>query len=176
MLPNDRSYLADAYRQALDSPDPSTQNGAVLVFDRWVIGNGCNRFPVGVDNTEERWNDRTLKYQFVIHAEMAAIVNAGRYGNATGGAKLVVPWFACDRCAVAIIEAGIVEVVGHRDVMEFAKAHNPRWEDSIATAMIMFEEAGVKVTWLEGPVEGVSPIRIAEKSFNPCVSLADQVG
>lgn len=170
------NYLVDAYFEALNSPDPSTQNGAVLVRDREIIGSGCNRFPTGVHNTDERWNNRELKYPRVIHAETAAIIDAAKYGLETDGATLYCPWYACDRCAVVIIEAGIVEVVGHQDVLEFARYHNPRWDESISVALEMFTEAGVLATWVSGPLGGTSPILVGGQKFNPCAPVADQLG
>src|ERR1700722_2700699 len=60
------------------SKDPSTKVGAVLVNDlKQVVGMGYNGFARGVQDTDERLNDRETKYKLVVHAEVNAIIQAG---------------------------------------------------------------------------------------------------
>jgi len=140
--------------KAAESPDPSTQNGAVLVEG---LGDGgfpmpatyaCNRFPKGVDVTSERL-ERPLKYQYVIHAEQHALALAGFHGIATAGLTLVCPWAACDRCAVSIIAGGISRVVTFPGADDEASA---RWSASCAVADIMLAEAGVAMLFVSLPL------------------------
>lgn len=144
----DVEYLELAYYQAVKSPDPSTQNGAIIVKNKQIIGQGFNEFPAGVKYADERW-ERPIKYSYIEHAERNAIFDCVRKGNSTVGAVMYCPWYACADCGRAIIQAGIKEVVGH---MLPAHKDNPRWKDSIAFAIAMFEEAGVKYRYVEAKI------------------------
>ena len=136
------------------STDPSTQNGAVLITKHNNRICGANHFALGVKESEERWT-RPLKYNFVEHAERNVIYAAARQGLATDGATMYCPWFACADCARAIIQAGIVEVVGHDTPIH---ATHPNWRDSIKLALEMFDESGVKYRHITGDMGGI-PIR-----------------
>ncbi len=154
----DYEYLKLAYTVAMvNSTDPSTQNGAVIVsepreeasrpgyFAREFI-ESANFFPSGVKESEERWT-RPLKYKFVEHAERNVIYLAAKVGFKTQGATMYVPWFACADCARAIIQAGIVEVVGH-DYPPHKEQSS--WKESIEIADQMLLEAGVKFRRIPG--------------------------
>jgi dCMP deaminase len=151
--------MYEAYLLAQDSPDPSTQNGAVLVSfgpngEATIIGKACNTFPRGVQSTIERL-ERPLKYQFVEHAERGAIYDAAQHGYCTEGTTMFVPWYACSDCARAIICAGIKKVVGHKPMMEQTPQH---WKESIANAFTMFQEAGVITEFYEGKVGDIQTL------------------
>jgi dCMP deaminase len=144
---NDLDYLDMAYSIAQQSQDPSTQNGALVVWEGIVIGSGANNFPRGVVSTEERWV-RPAKYSWVEHAERNAIFDAAKHGRSTQNATMYCPWFACTDCARAIIQAGIIEVVGHATPLHDTGSQS--WKDSIAIAYQMFDEAGVHYRFVEG--------------------------
>lgn len=122
------------------SPDPSVQNGAVVLDrDAAIAGWGCNRFPLFVDDTPgERW-ERPAKYLWVEHAERNAIYMAAKHGIPTAGGTLVCPWAACADCARAIIQAGIERLV------RFPMPHVDRWSESIAVGEQMLTEARVEI-------------------------------
>lgn len=129
--------------------DPSTQNGALIIDDEgWILGEGANFFPRGVKESEERWQ-RPTKYSFVEHAERNAIFHAAREGHTLEGATMYVCWYACSDCARAIIQSGIKEVVGHKKCFDLTPDH---WKESIKTAFVMLEEAGVKTRTIEDEV------------------------
>lgn len=143
----DLDFLREAYKFAvLNSTDPSTQNGAVIVRNGEIYARGANHFPTGVIEFEARWQ-RPAKYQFVEHAERNAIYDAAARGIPTKGAIMYCPWFACADCGRAIIQAGIVEVIGHETPLH---ATSPNWQDSIAVALQMFKEAGIKYRHVAG--------------------------
>lgn len=144
-----KQYLLMAYREATNSPDLSTQNGAVILSGDVTIAD-CNRFPDLVKHLPERF-ERPLKYEFIEHAERNAIYRCARLGVPTAGATMFVPWFACSDCARAIIQAGISHVVGHQ---RMADETPERWKDSIANAMTMLQEAGVKMTMIPDVLNG----------------------
>lgn len=145
-----------AYTAATNSPDPSTQNGAVLarrtedglelVTETFTF----NEFPRGVAYTDERW-ERPLKYQVIEHAERNAVFAAARSGIATDGLVMVCPWAACADCARAIIQAGIAELITHKQAHDRSPAF---WLESIVVANTMLEEGGVTITLFDGQVEG----------------------
>lgn len=144
----DRRFLELAKHISTWSKDPSTQVGAVVVDDRnVVVGLGYNGFPRGVDDSEERYNDRPTKYKLVVHAELNAILTAG--DRAEDSTIYVYPAFGspplCSNCAKAVIQAGIAIVVGYDDpgVSEEVRA---RWSEELDAARMMCEEAGVLIS------------------------------
>jgi len=144
----DIEYLREACRYAAQhSHDPETQNGAVLVTGRQTIY-AANCVPPGVTRSEHRLS-RPFKYDFVEHAERAAIYKAAAAGAATAGAKLFCPWFACTDCARAIVLAGIKEVVG---LISLRNATPARWLLKVEMAEKMLVEAGVSQRLLAHPV------------------------
>lgn len=154
-----------AYRQALMSPDPSTQTGSVIINPMGnVIGLGFNGYPNGVHHKDERLV-RPLKYKVIEHAERNAIFNAGVAGASCAGATMVALWAACPDCARAIIQSGITRVITHayyRDTdTASTKADRRDWDEEIDIAFIMLEEAGVQVEFVDFLVmtEDDSPLR-----------------
>lgn len=137
--------MRDALNVALNSPDQSTQNGAVLLNAAGTrIGADCNRFPDGVSYDDSRWV-RPLKYSFVEHAERNAIYQAAKFGNRALGGTLVAPWAACADCARSIIQAGIGKLV------RCTADPNARWDESIAIGDTMMVEAGIIIVEIEPP-------------------------
>lgn len=142
-----------AYQAALGSPDPSTQNGALLAepysphaatpIYRTLA---CNQFPRGVEYSEQRW-ERPLKYAVIEHAERNSLFKAARLGIGTQGMILVCPWSACADCARAIICCGITKLITHQQAFDRSPQ---RWVDSIGIAYTMLHEAGVEVESYDG--------------------------
>jgi len=151
-MQNAQERLRDAYRLAERfSDDPSTKNGAILVNPEGrVIASGFNCFPRGVSLNADQL-ERPKKYSFMEHAERSAIFAAARHGEKTEGSTLYCPWYACADCARAIIEAGIVRVIGHKQMFERTPEH---WRNSIAYGNEMFHEAGVEILQYDGPIGG----------------------
>jgi len=123
------------------SKDPSTKVGAVIVRpDRTIASVGFNGFARGVSDTVERLTDRELKYPLTVHAEANAILSA--HERVDGCTIYVSPLFPCANCAGFIVQAGIEHVVA-----QCGKIENPvQWSRSIELSLIVFEEAGIKVT------------------------------
>ena len=125
------------------SKDPSTRVGAVIVRpDRTVASLGFNGFPRGCDDDPALYAERETKYARVVHAELNAILHAR---EPLHGCTMYTSFRpigpTCDRCAAAVIQAGIVRVV-HR--LE-QSADMERWRAPIEQALRMYEEAGVEV-------------------------------
>lgn len=122
------------------SKDPSTQVGAVVVApDKQVVGIGYNGFARGVEDFQDRYNNRELKYKFVVHAEVNALLMAG--AKAKGASLYVFPSFAipniCHDCCKFAIQCGIKEVVGYRPIYN---ERLQRWNDSIEISKMMLDE------------------------------------
>lgn len=133
----DRRFLELAKHISEWSKDPSTKVGAVIVDNkRCILGLGYNGFPRGVEDTRERLNDRPIKYQYIVHAEVNAILNSN--GNVSGSTLYIYPLFACSECAKVVIQSGISKVITPR-------VENSRWMESNNIAKIMMTEAGIKI-------------------------------
>ena len=164
----DKEGLRIAYIEAAKSPDPSTQMGAVLVrkdLTDQILGVGFNDFPPGIKQVPERWEDRELKYEYVCHAEVSAILAAQDFGM--HGCTEFVTLPACTNCAKYMILAGVKCVVGHQQYAAFMSKHNPSWNESRHLGLDMLDEAGVLVRWLDGPVPDAPKIRIGGLVFDP---------
>lgn len=137
-----RRFLLMADHIAQWSKDPSTKCGAVIVDDKQrIISLGYNGPPRGIKDTQERLNDRQLKYDLTIHAEMNAILFANV--SLEGSILYVSPMAPCIRCAVHIIQTGISTVV----FPKLPKDKEERWGESVKLSKQMFEEVGIK--WVE---------------------------
>jgi dCMP deaminase len=132
------------------SKDPSTKVGAVLVGpDRVVRGMGFNGFPRGVGDDPATLADRPAKYARVVHAEVNAVLQAGRD---TAGSSLYV-WPpgvgpTCDRCAAVVIQAGVARVVGVCIPPGIDDGLSDRWREANLVALEMYGQAGTVVTML----------------------------
>ena len=148
----DIDWLRRCYKVATNSPDPSTQNGAVLVnpwFD-YECASGWNGPPKGVS-----MRTGNEKYFYVQHAEAAAILDAAKRGVCTLGLTLYTTWAACHECAKTIIDSGIARVVTHR----LPQHERGDWKQSVQRGLEMLVEAGVIVSFVDGPVNAGVTIR-----------------
>lgn len=124
------------------SKDPSTKVSAAIFNGKYPICSSYNGFPPGVADTEERLNNRPLKYKIVQHAEANAITTCARLGIKTEGMSMAVSLFPCTTCAGMIIGAGIKEVI----TVEPSEDAKSRWAEDFELAKQLFDEAGVKIT------------------------------
>lgn len=91
------------------SKDPNTQVGACVFDKHGGMHLGYNGFPTGIADDPVRWQ-RPTKYEYVIHAEVNAIIKALRNGVAMEEALLFVTHKPCHRCMGLIIQSGIKHV------------------------------------------------------------------
>jgi len=124
------------------SKDQSTKVGCVIVSpQKAILSMGYNGFPRGVDDTIPARHERPTKYDFVVHAEENALLNAGRNGTRLNGGILYVTMPPCTHCAGSIIQSGIKEII----YLEPEKQKQiPGWRDSLKYSFEMFDEANVK--------------------------------
>ena len=137
----DHRFLRMAAEYASWSKDPSTQVGCVIVDPktRRILSGGYNGFPRGIQDSPERLNNRDVKYQLIVHAEMNAIYNATSSGVSLEGATLYcVGLPTCSQCALGVIQTGIKRVViGCDDPIP------DRWKEHWRMSSALFDEAGV---------------------------------
>lgn len=126
------------------SKDPSTKVGAVIADSHnRIVSLGFNGFAKGVEDLPERLNNRELKYEMVVHAEVNAILFADR---ALHDCSLFVhPLPPCSRCAAVIIQSGIKAVYTPKITGDNVQ----RWKDSCLIAEQMFADAGVTLRYVD---------------------------
>lgn len=128
------------------SKDPSTKVGAVIVdSERRVISLGYNGFPRGVDDSIDKYLNRELKHQKVIHAEKNAILNSHTRPT---GCTIYITHPPCAQCAGSIIQSGVIRVVcpasGPANTStNYNDSFHTRWNSSIQEALSQFNEVGI---------------------------------
>lgn len=131
-------FMTMCYLLAEASKDDNTKIGAVIVGpDGDIRSTGWNSYPRGLDDTLDYRQDHAEKQYWFVHAEMNAILNAGRNGIPLKGSTLYTTAFPCHDCAQAIIQSGIETVVYDTDLAG--------WDESGSRAQTMLYEAGVTV-------------------------------
>jgi dCMP deaminase len=124
------------------SKDPSSKVGAVIVdkYNR-IVSTGYNGFPVGVNDSKDRLDNRDVKYKMILHAEENAIMFAKQ--NLEGCSLYVTNLPPCSHCAALIIQSGIKNVyTPQKDIPD-------RWKESIALTKQMFYESGVNLMFID---------------------------
>ncbi|CZF82137.1 tRNA-specific adenosine deaminase [Grimontia celer] len=127
------------------SKDPSTQVGAVITKGNRIVSVGFNGYPHGISDSADT-DDRAMKLLKTLHAEENAILFAKRD---LADCEIWVTHFPCPNCAAKIIQTGITQVHCPEQAEDFLS----RWGEKIKVSADMFEQAGVKVTWL--PLEAL---------------------
>ena len=136
----DERFLELAKQIASWSKDPSTQVGCVVVGpDREIRSTGFNGLPRGIEDSEDRLNNREIKYPMICHAEENAIMHAARIGISLKDCTAYVTWPPCTRCARSLIQAGVSEIIYPKgiDIPD-------RWIQDFDLSLNMFKEAAVK--------------------------------
>ena len=144
-------FLQRAKEASEWSKDPSRQIGAVIVdpVKKNILSSGYNGFPRGINDTEERLNNRELKYQLVCHAEMNCLYNASYIGACLDGSFIYVYGLPiCNECAKGVIQVGIRHAVVwvEGDISQ-------RWLDAWELTKEMFDEVGITYELIVGTLE-----------------------
>lgn len=127
-----------------------------------------------------------IEFSRAVHAEMDAVLSAGRVGVSTVGTRLFVTTFPCHYCARHIVSAGIYEVQYiepypksralnlHSDAISIVpESWTPPEVISMAAEHRMAEPAN-EGRVLFRPFEGVAP-RLYERAFEKTWGLKDKV-
>ena len=135
----DKRFLKLAKHISEWSKDPSTKVGCVVVGpDRELRSTGFNGLPRGIEDNEERLNNREIKYPLICHAEENAIMHAARIGISLKGCTAYVTWPPCTRCARSLIQAGVSTIV-YPENIEIPE----RWMDDFNLSLNMLKEAKI---------------------------------
>lgn len=132
----DHWFLKSADHWASRSKDPSSKVGAVIADGKTHISGGMNGFARGVKDSEERLQNKIVKYPLMLHAELNAVLFAKR--DLTG-MTLYCTHPPCASCAAVICQVGIKKVVYREPTADFAT----RWDPTLTLSQ--FREAGVEV-------------------------------
>lgn len=91
---------------------PRRQVGCLIVLDGELVSSGYNGAPRG----ERHCTDGGCELEHghcatAVHAELNALLQAGRRGRATAGATLYTTASPCRRCMQAVLNCGVARVV-----------------------------------------------------------------
>ncbi len=136
----DEFFMGIAKLASGRSKDPNTQVGACIVDDNnRILSIGYNGTPNGFDDSCFPWNrdgsKLEVKYTYVCHAELNAILNYHGARHDLVGSTIYVDLFPCNECAKAIIQSGIKEVVYLSDKY--------KGTDENIASKLMFDNCGV---------------------------------
>lgn len=137
-----RRFLAMADGIAEWSKDPSTRVGCII-FDpasRAMLPSGYNGFPRHVNDDPKLLNDRPIKLQMTVHAELNALLNCAKHGVSTNRKGAAVSLYPCAPCAGSLVQAGIITLVTREPDW-----NHERWGASFAVAADIFKQAAVSV-------------------------------
>jgi dCMP deaminase len=141
-----KRYLSLALSVSSWSIDPSRKIGAVAVSEKGqVLATGYNGFPRGMLDKPERYENREVKYKFIVHAEMNCIYNATYNGTSLDGATMYVYGLpVCSECAKGIVQVGIKRVIytlgdNKAEVADI-------WKESLLHTEQIFSECGIQIT------------------------------
>lgn len=142
----DEYFMNIALLSAKRSKDPNTKVGACIVSkDNRILSIGYNGAPNGFDDNYFPWKREgeflEVKYAYVCHAELNAILNYPGVRENLKDAKIYVDLFPCNECAKAIVQSGIKEVFYLDD--KYADT------DAFKASTMIFKMCGVKYTKLE---------------------------
>tara|TARA_Y100001960_G_scaffold323394_1_gene401770 strand:+ start:161 stop:595 length:435 start_codon:yes stop_codon:yes gene_type:complete len=137
----DKRFLQLAKHISEWSKDPSTQVGCVVVGpDRELRSTGFNGLPRGIEDNEQRLNNREIKYPLICHAEENAIMHAARIGMSLKDCTAYVTWPPCTRCARSLIQAGISTIVYPKEI-----EIPDRWMEDFNLSLNMLKEANISL-------------------------------
>lgn len=133
----DTRFIRLAKEVATWSKDPDCKVGAVLIHPEFRnYSFGYNGFPQDIEDTEERLNNKELKNELTIHAEVNAIFNAQA---SVADWNLVCTKTPCLACAKLIVQAGI------KSVLIPPMDPTSSWAVDNLKALEILEEANIQV-------------------------------
>jgi dCMP deaminase len=107
----DHWFLSLCFVVSERSLDPSTKHGCVVVSeDKTILSVGFNGPPRGIDDSVVPLT-RPEKYDWLIHSEDAAIINAARHGINLFGSTFYITGKPCEICFGKIISVGAKKII-----------------------------------------------------------------
>ena len=114
--------------------------GCVVVGpDHEIRSTGFNGLPRGIEDNDERLNNREIKYPLICHAEENAIMHAARIGISLKDCTAYVTWPPC-RCARSLIQAGVSTIIYPKDI-----EIPDRWMEDFNLSLNMLKEAKINI-------------------------------
>lgn len=105
----DQVFLKMALTVSELSKDPSTKVGSILTSpDNTQISCGYNGMVAGVEETDDMWNIREIKYLHVLHAEENNLLNCP---FSTHGCTMYITHQPCSKCIIKLAQAKIKRIV-----------------------------------------------------------------
>ena len=134
------------------SKDPSTKVGAVIKApNKTIISTGYNGFPSDVEDKEDWYKDREIKYKLIVHAEMNTLKHAKQIPE--GSTLYIYPLLPCYECAKEIVKTGIKKVVtlSHQDVCSICdpekECAKERWKESWKKSTEFMQKNGINIIY-----------------------------
>ena len=119
----DEYFMKIAETVALKSKDPSSKMGCVIVDkDKRVVSLGYNGMVRGADESKMTLSERPMKYYFVIHSEMNAILFARENLE---GCTIYNRVATCENCLKHCLQAGIKRFV-YRELRVHSHSTDPK--------------------------------------------------
>ena len=134
----DEYFLKIAETVALKSKDPSSKMGCVIVDkNKRVVSVGFNGLVRGADESKMTLSERPMKYRFVIHSEMNAIIYARQNLD---GCTVYNRVATCDNCLKHCLQAGIKRFV-YREL----RVHSHSTDPSKSMTNVETDEAVIRL-------------------------------
>jgi dCMP deaminase len=105
----DQVWLKTAFNVSTLSKDPSTKVGSVLVTpDNKQCSIGYNGFAQGIEETEEMWNIKEIKYEHVIHSELNNILNCP---FSPENCTIYITHQPCTKCIIMLYQVKVKRII-----------------------------------------------------------------
>lgn len=158
----DERYMGLAFMYAALSKDPKTQHGAqVVTRDNEPLGSGYNGPPKQMNDDELNW-DRPDKYPYIVHSEPNAIDHSD--SEKIKGAIMYVTGKPCAPCMLAIVKAGIKEVVYYEDASHHNAGSMCVNDEHMGSTEDIARRGGVKMRAFTGKLDWLRDrIQVLEK-------------
>lgn len=137
-----------AYLVAMKSKDESTKVGTVIVDDEnEILATGYNGFPRGFDDDVAERKVKPLKLVYTVHSELNACLSAARKNISLKGSRAYVTWAPCSKCALALVQSGVKEVIIHKE-----NPVRPSWVEEVQLGADILAEGGVTLREWSGEI------------------------
>lgn len=140
-------YFMDIATVVASKSKDRTKVGCVLVSptNKQILSTGFNGFCRDVADTPERYADREVKMDYVVHAEANAICFAAFSGMRTDGCHAFITLPPCHSCAKLLKQAGVTNVFYMEDRSEAPTQEiKDDWRKKQQLSLDILHEAGVR--------------------------------
>lgn len=140
-------YFMDIATVVASKSKDRTKVGCVLVSptNKQILSTGFNGFCRDVADTPERYADREVKMDYVVHAEANAICFAAFSGMRTDGCYAFITLPPCHSCAKLLKQAGVTNVFYMEDnSLKPTQEIQDDWRKKTQLSLDILHEAGVR--------------------------------